>query len=91
MGVTLPFNLEQHPVALSRSAYQLEQLVGEQGDDAEHEMKPDFLCSPNHDVAAPELFFQPAVEPLRHGPFPVAGRLMGGQGDNLFPPAISCR
>src|SRR5450756_2040695 len=51
-------------------------------------MKPDFFCPPNHDVASPEIFFQPAVEPLYDGPFPVSSRLMRGQGDNPFSPAI---
>ena len=88
LGVALPFNLEQHPVALSRSAHQLEQLVGKQCDDTKHEMKPDFLCSPNHDVGAAEVFLQPAVKPLRDRPFPVAGRLMRGQGNNIFPPRV---
>ena len=89
LGVTLPFHLEQHPVALSHSANELEQLIGEQGNDAEHEMKPDFLCSPNHDVGAAEVFFQPAVKALGNGPFPVVGRLMRGQGNNFFPPRVS--
>ena len=51
--------------ALRCSADQLEQLVGEQGDHAKHEVKPNLLGPPHHDVAAPELFFQAAVETFR--------------------------
>ena len=91
LGVALPFHLEQHPVALSHSANELEQLIGEQGDDAEHEVQPDFFCPPNHDVASPEIFFQPAVKPLGNGPFPVAGRLMRRPGEQLLSPASFCQ
>src|SRR4030042_7155687 len=76
LDVALPFNLEPHPVALRRSADQLEQLVGKQGDDPEHEMKRNFFRSPNHHVPGPELFFQPAVEPLCYGSLPVSHSLM---------------
>jgi hypothetical protein len=71
-----------------RSACQLGQLVGEQGNDAKHEMKADFRSSPHHHVAGPKPFFQPAFEPLGHGPRLIAHHLMGGQGNNLLPPAI---
>ena len=70
------------------SANQLEQLAGEQGDNAKQQVQPDFLGSPHHDVAAPKLFLQAAVEALRHRPFFVPGRLVGRQRDNLSPPAI---
>jgi PAS domain S-box-containing protein len=74
--------------ALSPSVYQLKQLVGKQGNDAEHEVEPDFLGSPHHDVATSKLFFEARVESLRHRPFFVSGLLMGSQGDNLFSPAV---
>src|SRR4030042_3377209 len=83
-----PDNLAKLRTALSCSADQLDQLVGKQGDDAKHEVEPDFLASPHHHVAAPKLFFQPTVEGLRHRPFLVPGRLMGCPRDNLSPPAI---
>lgn len=68
------------PSAFSRhSTYQLEQLVSKQGDDSKHEVKPDFLGSPHHDVAASKLFFQPAVKALRHRPFPVPSPGVSGQ------------
>src|SRR5674476_1252589 len=82
-------NLTKPRPAWSRSVDQLEQLVGEQGDHAKHQVERDFWGSPHHDVAAPELFFQAAVEALRHRPFLVPGRLVGRQRDNLPPPAIS--
>ena len=78
-GRTTPVSLVSRPVGC-RSAYQLEQLVGEQGHEAKHEMKPDFRSSPHHHVAGPKPFFQPAIEALRCGPLLVAPRLMGGQG-----------
>src|SRR4030042_5689923 len=84
-----PDNLAKPRTALKCSAYQLEQLVGEQGDDPKHQMKLDFRSAPHHDVACPETFFQAAVEPLRDGAFPVARRLMRGQGDNVLPPGAS--
>ena len=84
-------NLTKPRPAWSRSVDQLKQLVGEQGDHAKHQVERDFLGSPHHDVAAPKLFFQAAVEALRHRPFLVPGRLMGRQGDNLPPPAIFYR
>ena len=65
-----PDNLAKPRTALKCSAYQLEQLVGEQGDDPKHQMKPDFRSTPHHDVACPETFFQAAVEPLHDGAFP---------------------
>jgi hypothetical protein len=74
--------------AWRRSANQLEQLVGKQGNDAKHEMEPDFLGAPHHDVVTPKLFLQAAIKPLRHRAFLVSGRLMGRQRDNLSPPAI---
>jgi hypothetical protein len=82
-------NLTKPRPAWSRSVEQLEQLVGEQGDHANHQVQRDFLGSPDHNVAAPKLFFQAAVEALRHRPFLVPGRLVGRQRDNLPPPAIS--
>ena len=77
--------------ALSCSVYQLQQLVGEPGSDAKHEMHPDFRSSPNHHVAGPKPFLQPAIEPLRDSPLLVAHRLMGGQEDNLFSSAMLFR
>jgi hypothetical protein len=74
--------------ALSRSANQLEPPAGKRGNDAKHEVEPDFLGAPHHDVVTPKLFLQAAVNPLRHRPFLVPGRLMGRQRDNLSPPAI---
>ena len=49
-------NLTKPRSAWSRSVDQLEQLVGEQGDHAKHQVQPDFLGSPHYDVAAPKLF-----------------------------------
>src|SRR5664280_1134279 len=80
-----PDNLAKPRTVLKCSACQLEQLVGEQGNEAKHEMKPDFRSSSHHHVAGPKPFFQAAVEPLRDGAFPVAHRLMRGQGDNVLP------
>ena len=62
-------NLTKPWSAWSRSVEQLEQLAGEQGDNAKHQVQPDFLGSPHYDVAAPKLFLQAAVEALRHRPF----------------------
>jgi hypothetical protein len=70
------------------SANQLEQLVGKQGNDAKHEVEPDFPGAPHHDGATPKLFFQAAVKALCHRPFLVPGRLMGRQRDHLLPPAV---
>ena len=47
--------------ALSCSANQLEQLVGKQDHDTKHEVEPDFLGAPHHDVVTPKLFLQAAV------------------------------
>lgn len=85
-GRITPIILSSRPI--DRSTYQLEQLVGEQGDDTKHKMKTDFRNSSHHHVAGSKRLFQPAVEPLRHGSLPVAHRLMGGQGDHLLPAAI---
>src|SRR5208283_6191064 len=81
-------NLAKLRPALRRSANQLEQLVGKQDNDAKHEVEPDFLGAPHHDIVTAKLFLQAAVKPLRHRPFLVPGRLMGRQRDNLSPPAI---
>ena len=81
-------NLGNPQLALSGSVYQLEQLVSEQGNQANHEVKPHFCGSPDHDVLAAELFFQAAVEALGHGPFPVTHCLMRSQGDRVFPAAV---
>jgi hypothetical protein len=35
------------------STHQLEQLVGEQGNDPKHQMKPDFKSSSHHHLAGP--------------------------------------
>src|SRR5665647_2826494 len=59
-------NLTKPRPAWGGSVEQLEQLVGEQGDHAKHQVQRYFLGSPYHDVAAPKLFFQAAVEALRH-------------------------
>ena len=77
--------------ALRSSANQLEQLVSKQDHDAKHEVEPDFLGAPHHDVVTPKLFFQAAVKPLRHRAFLVPGRLMGRQRDNLLAPGHSYR
>src|SRR3989339_1131952 len=41
------------------STGQLEQLIGKQGNEAKHEMKPDFKSSPHHHVVGPEPLLQP--------------------------------
>jgi hypothetical protein len=81
IGGTSPSVIGKPLPILLRSAYQLEHLVGQQGDDAKHEMQPDFFRSPYHHVAAAKLFFQATVEALRGRPFLVSGFLMGGQGE----------
>ena len=83
-----PANLTKPRPAWSRSVDQLDQLVDKQGDHAKHQVQPDLLGSPHHDAVAPKLFFQTAVEALRHRPFLVPGRLVGRQRKNLSPPAI---
>ena len=50
------------PVILSitlshRSTDQLEQLIGKQGYEAKHEMKPDFRSPTHHPLAAPKPSF----------------------------------
>jgi hypothetical protein len=80
-----PDNLANPRPALPCSANQLEQLIGKQGHDAKHEVEPNFLGSPHHHGATPELFFQSTVEALRYRPFLVSGRLMGGRGITDLP------
>ena len=81
-------NLPKPRPAWGCSADQFEQLVGEQGDHSKHQVQRDFLGSLHHDVAAPKLFLQAAVEALPHRPLLVPGRLVGRQRDNLLPPAV---
>ena len=65
-----PDNLVKPRTALKCSAYQLEQLVGEQGDDPKHQMKPDFRSTSHHDVACPlgSSITWPEVETWRSVP-----------------------
>jgi len=51
-----PDNLAKPRPALSCSADQLEQLVGKQGNDAKHEVEPNFLGAPHHHVVTAKLF-----------------------------------
>jgi hypothetical protein len=75
--------------ALSRSANQLEQLVGKQDHDAKREVEPDLLGAPHHDVVTTKLFLQAAVKTLRHRPLLVPGRLMGRQRDTRKPSLVA--